>query len=191
MIVIYTALLFVLSVILFLVKRRVARLEKKLSRATAEAKEALRLPLAKEGNSNKTDPYETARRQYLLGVLVQKRDRVEARHTAWQRFADKFEACVKNVRAWRGKRLPYFCGALDVAGLVTVLDLFGKSSYVNLRSAVSAGKHLAGRLSAWPRAEGTAGAQYPACRFARGQLVAQDHLRLHKAIQIEDIFGRR
>jgi hypothetical protein len=134
MIVIYTVILFVLSIALFLVKRRVARLERKFTRVAGEAKEMLRHPAHKEGNSNRTDPYELAKRQYLLGLLAQKRDRVEARYAAWQQFAEKFEACVKSIRGWRGKRLPYVCGALDVAGLVTLLDYFGAAHYVNLRN---------------------------------------------------------
>ena len=134
MIVLYSTILFVLTVTLFLVKRRVARLEKKFARVASEAKDVLRQPCYKEGNNNRTDPYETAKKQYLLGLLAQKRDRVEARYAAWQQFAEKFEACVKSIRGWRGKRLPYVCGALDVAGLVTLLDYFGAAHYVNLRN---------------------------------------------------------
>jgi hypothetical protein len=145
MIVLYSAILFVLSAALFLVKWRTARLEKRYSRLASQARELVRQPLYKDGNSNKTDPYETARRQYLLGLLVQKRDRVEARYTAWQNFADKFAACVKGLRAWRGKKLPYVCGVLDVAGLATVLDLFGAAHYVNLRTLYELAHHWLAR----------------------------------------------
>jgi hypothetical protein len=134
MIVLYTTILFVLTVTLFLVKRRVAGLEKKFARVASAAKDVLRQPCYKEGNNNRTDPYETAKKQYLLGLLAQKRDRVEARYAAWQQFAEKFEACVKNFRAWRGKKLPYACGVLDVAGLLALLDFLGASQYANVRA---------------------------------------------------------
>jgi len=137
MIVLYSALLFVLTVSLFLVKRRAAVLERRHARLARDAATLLKEPAGKDAGYYKHDPCQNAKRQYLLGVLAQKRDRVESRYTAWQEFAEKFEARVKSLRAWKGKKLPYTFGVLDVAGLFYLLDYAGLGQYANVRNLVT------------------------------------------------------
>ena len=48
----------------------------------------LRNPFLREGNSNRSDPCTAAKRQYLLGVLVQERDRLENKHDRWQALSE-------------------------------------------------------------------------------------------------------
>jgi len=87
MIFLYTALLLFVGVAHFLMKRRVAALEKKYSRVIKEADDLLRQSSHREGNSNRQDPYQSAKRQYQLAMLAQKRDRMETRYGAWHRRA--------------------------------------------------------------------------------------------------------
>ncbi len=77
MIFLYTALLLLVGVAHFLIKRRVAALEKKYSGVVKEADDLLRQGNHRDGNSNRQDPYQNAKRQYKLAMLAEKRDRME------------------------------------------------------------------------------------------------------------------
>lgn len=134
MILLYTALLFVLTVAGFLVKRRATGLEKKFIRLAAKADEVLRQPLPRQGNRGEPEPYAAAKRQYLLGQLAQKRDRVEARYTAWQTLGERFDKWTARLRQWKGKKLPYTFGVLDVAALLAGLDYLGVAHHVNVHN---------------------------------------------------------
>ena len=131
MIFLYTAVLVVLAIARFLVQRRAAALERKYTRVAAQTETLVRQPLLKEGNSARYDPYQTAKRQYQLGQLVQQRDRVEARYTLWQGRADRLGRLLKGWREWKGKKLPYTCGVLDVALVLFALDWLGFGQYLN------------------------------------------------------------
>lgn len=133
MILLYTTLILVLSTVLFLVKRRAARLERHYARLANEASTLLPSP-SHRGNGKDLDPGETARRQYELGLAVQKRDRIEARYTAWQESTEKLERVRQRLRAWKGKTLPYTFGILDVTGLLGLLDYLGAAQYANVRA---------------------------------------------------------
>lgn len=136
MILLYTALIFLLVTAKFLVDRRVKALEKKYIRVATEADTLVKQPAYKDGNSNRLDPYLTAKRQYQLGLLAQKRDRAEAKYTAWQVFAGKLGRGLDNVRRWKGKKLPYTFGAVDVAGLFSLADYLGVGDHVSVRALI-------------------------------------------------------
>src|SRR5262245_1052079 len=111
MIFLYTSLLILLGMAHFFVKRRAASLEKKFTRVAKEADTLLRQPVMREGNSNKNaDSYQSAKRQYQLGMLAQKRDRVEAKYARWKGRADKFAKVIARLKNWKGKKLPYTLG---------------------------------------------------------------------------------
>ena len=59
MIFLYTLLLLLVGVVHFLIKRRVAAVEKKYTGVVKEADELLRQGSYREGNSNRQDPYQT------------------------------------------------------------------------------------------------------------------------------------
>jgi hypothetical protein len=130
MILLYTALLLLLGVIGFLLRRRVASLEQRFSRASDEADRFVRGP-TKEGSSGRPDPYQVAKRQYLLGVLVQKCERLEAKHDAWLRWSERVGKVTGRMRSWKGKKLPYTFGVLDVSGALYLIDYFGVGHYVS------------------------------------------------------------
>ena len=133
MIFLYTSLIFLLAVATFVIRRRVKSLETKYARVAGEADAFLKQPIYKEGNSSKVDPYVSAKRQYMLGLLAQKRDRVEAKYVAWSHLADRFGRWTSNLQAWKGKKLPYTFGAVDVACVLGVIDFLGFGDYVGVR----------------------------------------------------------
>jgi hypothetical protein len=136
MIFLYTALLLLVGVVYFLIKRRVAALEKKYSSVVAEADALIRQGNHREGNSNRPDPYQNAKRQYKLALLAEKRDRMETRYSTWHRRAERASRLRQRLRAWKGRKLPYTFGALDVACALSLIDYFGAGHYLNARQLV-------------------------------------------------------
>jgi hypothetical protein len=133
MIFLYSAFVIVLGIAGFLARRRANALEAVYTRAARQAEQVLRQSTLKEGNSNRQDPYTLAKRQLALGQIAHKRDRVEARYSAWQQFSEKLDRYANRVRGWKGRKLPYTFGVLDVASLLWVIDRLGAGEYVNVR----------------------------------------------------------
>jgi hypothetical protein len=133
MIFVYLFLLLLLMGAQRWLKRRVASLEKKYVRVAKEADALVRQPVYRDGNGNRSDPYQVAKRQYQLALLAQKRDRVEARYTAAQTFRERFDRLVARIRGWKGKALPYALGVLDVGLVLVALDYLSGTRYVNTR----------------------------------------------------------
>jgi hypothetical protein len=136
MILLYTSLIFVLGAASFLIGRRVKALEKKYAKAAKEADALLKQFSYKDGNSNRADPCVTAKRQFMLGLMVQKRDRVEAKYVAWQGLADRFRRYVSALKSWKGKKLPYTFGAVDVACMMGLVDYLGVGDHVGVRPLI-------------------------------------------------------
>jgi hypothetical protein len=135
MILAYVLLLLLLVVARYVIARRVAALEKKYVR-TARATDELFKAQMRPGNASKPDAYATARQAYLLGQAVERRERVETRYVGWQKFAQRFGALVEAVRAWRGRKLPYLVGALDVLTVLGALDYLGYHDRLNAHAVV-------------------------------------------------------
>jgi hypothetical protein len=138
MVLIYTLLLVALGTAHFLVKRRTAALEKKFVRVARQADAVLRLTATRPGNCSRHDAYEAAKRQYLLALLATKRDRIEARYTKWQARSERLAKVRARIRAWKGRKVPYTMGALDVVGALALIDYLGAGRYVNARGLVDA-----------------------------------------------------
>jgi hypothetical protein len=120
----------------FLITRRVAALEKKYSRIVRDADALLRQSNYRDGNSNRQDPYQSAKRQYQLALLAQKRDRMETSYSTWHRRAERMGKFRHRLRSWKGRKLPYTFGVLDVAGAMYLIDYLGAGHYVNARHLV-------------------------------------------------------
>jgi hypothetical protein len=133
MILIYTAILLILAIMGWLVQRRVTRLEGKFGRVAKQANQIALEPAFTHGT--RLDPCRIAKRQYQLGVLVQKRDRIEGKVHAWQAFADRFKGVTARVKGWKGKKLPYTFGVVDVSCLLYAIDSAGVARHVNLGQA--------------------------------------------------------
>jgi hypothetical protein len=140
MIILYTFVLLFLGAIKWLIDRKAGRLERKFARIAKAADELLRQPQLRGGTTKQPDPAQIAKRQYLIGQLVQKRDRLEAKYDAWQGAAEKFRRVIARVRNWKGRLLPYSLGVLDVIGVLVLADYPGGPSgaVTNLVDQVSA-----------------------------------------------------
>src|SRR5262245_56367723 len=124
MLLVYLTLLVLLGVVRFLVARRAARLEKKYARFALAAQETAQQPAYKPGN-NKPDPYKSAKAQYELGQLVQKRDRYEAAHASWKGLAEKLSRLSKGMRSWQGRWVPYLMGGVDAVLVLALVSYLG------------------------------------------------------------------
>ena len=136
MILLYTGLLLLLGVAKFLVGRRAARLQTRYARLAQEVSKLASEPLYKEGNSRRPDMYQTARNQYQLGQLILRKDRLEDRYCRWLGRSERLAKWYTAVRHWKGRKLPYTFGVLDVAGALALIDYLGVGQVVNVRNLV-------------------------------------------------------
>lgn len=137
MIFLYTAALLLIGAAYFLFKRRAASLEKRYANIAKEADGLLRQLPYRDGNSNRHDPYLNAKRQYNLALLAEKRDRIESRWSAWQKRAERLGRLRHRMLAWKGRKLPYTFGALDVAGALALIDYLGAGHLLNARHVLN------------------------------------------------------
>ena len=142
MILLYTVVLLLLGTITMIVKLRARGLERKFAAVAKAVEQLARQPELRLGNSNKPDLCQSAKRAYELGQLVARRDRVEASHHAWQRWAERFSRWLTAVRNWKGTKLPYTLGAIDVWLLLSLVDHMGAGQYVSARIVMD-------RVTAW------------------------------------------
>jgi hypothetical protein len=125
MIVLYTTFLLVLGVVHLLMLRRAKSLEKKFSRVSLATTRLANQPLLRHGNSGRAELCLAAKQQFDLGRLVHQRDRIETKYYHWQRVADRFGRFVKAARQWKGSKLPYTFGVVDVSMVLYAVDRFG------------------------------------------------------------------
>jgi len=135
-ILIYTTMLTLLGLVKWLVSKRTRALERKFVALAADVGKLLQEGDMKPGNSNKADPCAVAKRVLALGYLVNKRDRVEAKYFAWQRWTDRLAGWMNNLSDWKGKKLPYTLGAIDVWMLLGLVDYFGVGEFLSTRAVI-------------------------------------------------------
>jgi len=136
MILLYTIVLIALGAAHWLLARRAAALSRAYSQIADKVFKLSHGSTIKPGNGNKYDPCAVAKQQYELGRLVLQRDRAEAKHYAWQTWADRFGKAVNAVRNWKGQKLPYTLGALDIWLVMYLIDRFGVGEIVQPRQVV-------------------------------------------------------
>jgi hypothetical protein len=136
MILLYTLLLFLLTTVKFLVSWRARYLERKFARIAGSVEKLVREQDAKQGSSYKYDACLSAKRSYELGSLVQQRDAVESRYLGWQSMAERLTRWAGNVRGWKGRKLPYTLGVLDVSMLLYVIDYLGVGQYLSAQNVM-------------------------------------------------------
>jgi hypothetical protein len=145
MIFLYTFLVLALGALKLFIDRRTARLERKYEQTAKDADRLLREPVFRLTNASKPDLCQSAKRYYQLGGVVQRRDRLEAKYAAWQARADRLGAWVNRLRAWKGRKLPYTFGAVDVSCLLYAIDYLGAGHYLNARALLQQVLALIGR----------------------------------------------
>jgi hypothetical protein len=136
MIFLYSVLLLVLGTLRLVVQRRATSLGRAYSALAEAVQKRLRETLYKPGNGGKTDVCQAAKVQFELGSLVARRDRVEAKHFAWQHRADKLGRWVTTLRTWKGKKLPYTLGAVDIWLALSAVDALGVGEFVSARRLI-------------------------------------------------------
>jgi hypothetical protein len=136
MILLYTLALILLGGALFLIRRRAASLERKYYRVATETDRLINQPAFRPGNGGRPDPYQSARRHYQLGLLVERRDRLEAKYDYWQKLTKRFGNLLAAVRSWKGRKLPYTLGVIDVMGLMYMVDELTVGQYVSVKPLV-------------------------------------------------------
>jgi hypothetical protein len=136
MILLYTLLLLLLGLIKLFVSLRARALERKYTGVAVTVDRLVRETDFKFGNANRTDPCSSAKRTFRLGQLVEQRDRLEGKYVAWARWLERLNRWVNAARNWKGKKLPYTLGALDVWLLLYLIDNLGAGRYVSARSAI-------------------------------------------------------
>jgi hypothetical protein len=138
MMLLYTFLMFVLGAVKHMVTMRARALERKYVRIAAAVDQLLRDANLKPGNKSMPDLCAYAKQTVLLGQLAQKRDRIEAKYFAWQRWADRVGGWVQTVTNWKGMKLPYTLGAVDVWMLLHLIDYLGVGQYVSFSAMIEA-----------------------------------------------------
>jgi hypothetical protein len=136
MILVYTCLLLLLGVAKFLVGRRVAWLQARYERLAREVSRRASEPLYREGNSRRPDSYLSAKNQYLLGQLILRKDRLEDRYCRWLGRSERLAKWYTAARHWKGRKLPYTFGVLDVSAVLWLIDYLGVGQVVSLRNLV-------------------------------------------------------
>ena len=133
MILLYTGLLLLLGVAQFLVGRRAARLRGRYERLTQDVNKLASESLYRDGNSNRRpDAYQAAKTQYRLGQLIQRKDRLEDRYCGWLGRSERLAKWYTAVRHWKGRKLPYTFGVLDVAAVLWLVDYLGVGQVVSV-----------------------------------------------------------
>lgn len=134
MILLYTFVLLLLGAARGLIAWRAAALARKYARVAVNVDRLTRDYTFRDGNSNRQDMCRLAKRYYELGRHVQKKERLEAKHFAWQTRADRLGAALNRVRNWKGQKLPYTLGALDVWLVLYLIDYFGVAEFISARN---------------------------------------------------------
>jgi hypothetical protein len=133
MIFLYSLLLILCSGVKLIVQRRAQALGRAYSKVAEAVQKRLRETLLKPGNGAKPDPCQLAKVQFELGYLVAKRDKLEAKHFAWQGWAENLSRWVNTLSTWKGKKLPYTLGAVDFWLLLSAIDALGVGELVSAR----------------------------------------------------------
>jgi hypothetical protein len=136
MILLYTSLAILLGVAHWILQRRAASLSQAYSQLADCVFKLSHGASMKPGNGSRFDPSALAKQQYELGRLALQRDRAEAKHFAWQTWADRFGKAVTALRSWKGQKLPYTLGALDVWLLMYLIDRYGFGEFIQPRRVI-------------------------------------------------------
>jgi len=142
MILLYSLFLISLGGVSFLVRRRADSLSRRFATIAEAINGKIQGANLRPGNSNKTDVCQAAKTQFELGQLAAQRDRIEAKHFAWQHRSERLARWIDKVRSLKGKKLPYSMGAMDFWLLMSLGDQLGLAGNFSLR-------HVLAMLSEW------------------------------------------
>lgn len=136
MILLYTLLLVALATVVWVVRQRAASLERHYVAKSQAMQRALSPPMLLPGNKSQPDLAHVSKRHYLIGQLALERDQLEGRYLTWQHRADRLSGWLQAARAWKGKKLPYTLGALDVSLVLYLIDHLGVGQVMSARALI-------------------------------------------------------
>src|SRR4051812_41378723 len=113
MIALYLFVLAVLSVSYAYSSRKARLLEKKAESADEDTRAALTAVPLLQGNANRPDPIDEARKRRKVDAAVTKLQLLEDRYVRWQERADALKGALTALVRYRGKVSPYLLGAVD------------------------------------------------------------------------------
>ncbi len=125
MVPLYAVFLTALGGLKWVLAGRAARTEKKYTTAALEAEQAARQTQVKPGNAAHADVFATAKRQYELGRLVERRDLLETKYHGQQGRAERAAKLVARLRGVQGRLVPYLFGVVDVVLVMVALHYLG------------------------------------------------------------------
>jgi hypothetical protein len=132
----YSMFVILLGSTKFLVARRAKSLEKKYARVAKDTEDLAKQHSGTPVAHGRVDPLTVAKRQFLLGQLVQQRDHIEAKCLRWQARADSLGKLFTGLRALRGRKVPYLVGVLDTVSVLGLLDWLGFGDTVSVHRVV-------------------------------------------------------
>jgi hypothetical protein len=133
----FQALLLLLTAVRYVFAWRARGLERRYAQLAKQVAAAARDVPHKEGNSSRFDPFQAAKRTYQLGLLVERRDRLEELHHRWALRVERLNRWTARLRHWKGRLVPYALGAVDVLTMLCALDYFGQGEVVAVRRLVA------------------------------------------------------
>lgn len=136
MVLLYSTVMVVLGTLKLLTNRRASSLERKYYAMVREADRLLTGLSLRGGLDSRKDACLAAKQQYQLGQLIQKRDRLESKHGLWQHRSAKLGRWLQAIRTWKGKKLPYTMGAVDISLVLYLLDQMGANTFISVRHLV-------------------------------------------------------
>lgn len=132
MILLYTLSLIALGMGARLLAWRARALEHRFGRASLAVLRLAEAP-PRPGNQQ-ADICAAARRTYELGRLVQKRDALLTRWVSRQKRADTVSEWLLALRSWKGRKLPYSFGVVDIWIVLSLIDQAGLSQVLGPRA---------------------------------------------------------
>ena len=143
MIPLYALLRAALAGVKALFTAKASRLERKYTKAALAAEAVARQLQTKPGNGQ-LDPFATAKSHYEFGRLVETRDHLKEKFVAWRGRAEGVGRASATVAGWKGRTVPYLCGAVDLGLILTALHYLGFPHGLTLDGVKDWAKHLVG-----------------------------------------------
>ena len=104
---------------------RASRIERKYVKTSCKVQEELKLSDTRPGNAMGDARLNYARKQYELGRMVQKCERIGDRYVKAQALADRVGMNRTWIDSYQGRFTPYLLGVVDMVVLTALLNHYG------------------------------------------------------------------
>ena len=125
MIVVYLVCQWVLKLTHAILTLRASWIEQKYVKTSCKVQEELKLSDTRPGNAMGDARLNYARKQYELGRMVEKCDRIGERYVRAQALAESVGHKQKWLASLQGRVTPYLFGVTDMVVVMVLLNYFG------------------------------------------------------------------